>query len=67
MGILFRYQSASYDLPEGRYRHFGPLGDQAIEVRNQTLVITTLIEDQSPQSYTSRSICPSSSETPGRL
>ena len=51
MGILSRYQSASYDLPEGRYQAtLDRLEIKPSKSNNQTLVITaTLIEDQSPQ------------------
>ena len=51
MGILSRYQSASYDLPEGRYQAtLDRLEIKPSKSGNQTLVITaTLLEDQSPQ------------------
>ena len=51
MGILCRYQSASYELPEGRYQStLDRLEIIPSKSGNQTLVITaTLIEDQSPQ------------------
>jgi len=51
MGILSRYQSASYDLPEGHYQAtLDRLEIRLSKSGNQTLVITaTLIEDQSPQ------------------
>ena len=50
MGILSRYQSASYDLPEGRYQAtLDRLEIMPSKSGNQTLVITaTLLEDQSP-------------------
>ena len=51
MGILSLYQSASYDLPEGRYQAtLDRLEITPSKSVNQKLVITaTLLEDQSPQ------------------
>ncbi len=51
MGILDRYQSINYDLPEGHYQAtLDRLEIKPSKSGNKTLVITaTLLEDQSPQ------------------
>ena len=51
MGILDRYQSINYNLPEGHYQAtLDRLEIKPSKSGNETLVITaTLLEDQSPQ------------------